>query len=859
MTSATQASATQASTGMATTSQAGAVANGRGFTVEPIGRAAVWLWRYGRPPDGWATVFLLALNLMVVVWSVERADWVPTPNLVALILIAMLTGLVLSRIPVWGVLLLPLGLAIGVWVITAQLTGFEGEGVELATAGELYDRLNLWFVAAQTGSISIDRVPFAYALMSLTWMAGYFAAWVFFRYGSFWAVFVLGGAGLLSNLTFLPSEGSVYMGIYLLTALLLVARIQAVRRLRQWRARGFQADSHLGILSLSDSVVVAFFVLLVAFLFIPTGRFWGPAHDVYEYMRSPLVQYEEDFNRLFAGLPARKPLPYRIWGDVMAFQGTINPTTTPVLQVESPVAMYWKARSYGTYTPKGWKSEETVVQPTDWTPTHSAPQPYEKRFEVTHTLTPNYRTRNLFAGGQVISSDRDVRIETYDSPVYDLDLSGPLQLGQTYPKLELATINLDRALRESGPTASRSQLAQALPSGLNLVDVERDGDWVQNVSVAEILPEQPDTLSLRTAGKEFKQGETYEVTASVSLATPEDLRLAGLDYPTWALAKYTALPPEVPQRVRVLGRELTASAETPYDKAKAIEAYLKTLPYSLSIQPPPYDADGVDYFLFEQKTGYSEYFASAMTVLLRTQGIPARMVTGYTVGDQVPEHDIYVVTDSHSHGWVEVFFPSYGWISFEPTPGAIIPIATRPAPAPALDLSNLPSVALDIPLCEFEDEEDCEEEFLIEAQGGQEEDPLAIRLLREYSPWVGGVLAGMAIVAGLVWFFWRRYMSPAMDPETAFRRLAFLARLNALAPATYQTPFQYLERLYGEMPDHREQLSTIIASYVRYLYGRKDTTEEEAERLVQAWLEIRMALLFHLLRRRGQTEEAATA
>ena len=246
-----------------------------------------------------------------------------------------------------------------------------------------------------------------------------------------------------------------------------------------------------------------------------------------------------------------------------------------------------------------------------------------------------------------------------------------------------------------------------------------------------------------------------------------------------------------------------------------------------------------------------------MTVLLRTQGIPARMVTGYTVGNQVPDYDIYVVTDSHSHGWVEVFFPSYGWISFEPTPGATIPIATRPAPAEAPDLSGLPSVALDIPLCEFEDEEDCEEEFLIEAQAGQEEDPLAIRLVQEYLPWVGGVLAALAIIAVLTWFFWRRFMAPSREPEIAFRRLAFLSRLNALAPASHQTPFQYLERLYEEMPDQRQQLAVIVSGYVSYLYGRKETTEEEAERLVRAWLQIRFALLFHLLRRRGQVEEAA--
>ncbi len=842
-------------------SQGGAAVTARSPNPEQLMGRVLTLLNYARPADGWATVFLLALNLMVVVWSVEQADWVPTPNLVSLIMLAMLTGLVLSRIPIWGLLLLPLGLVIGFWVVVAQITSFQAEGMELANAGELFDRLNLWVVAARTGSINIDREPFAFALMSLTWMAGYFAAWVFFRHRNFWGVFVLGGAGLLSNLTFLPQEGSIYLGIYLLTALLLVARVQAVRRLQDWRRRGFQADSHLGILSLSDSLIVTFFVLLFAFLMLPTGRFWQPAHDVYEYMRSPLVRFEEDFNRLFAGLPARKPLPYRIWGDVMAFQGTINPTTTPVLQVESPVAMYWKARSYGTYTPKGWISDNTRFEPTDWTPSHSAPQPYEKRFEVTHNLTPNYRTRNLFAGGQIISANRDVRIETYDSPIYNVDLSGPLQLGQTYPKLEIATVNLDRALRQAGPAAGRSQLAQAVPPGFQLVDVVRSGDQVQQVALAELLPEHPDTLSLRTADKAFKQGETYEVTSSVSLADAEDLRLAGLDYPTWALAKYTALPPEVPQRVRNLGRELTVNAETPYDKAKAIESYLKSAyPYSLSIEPPPYNADGVDYFLFEQKRGYSEYFASAMTVLLRTQGIPARMVTGYTVGDQVPDHDIYVVTDSHSHGWVEVFFPRYGWISFEPTPGAVIPLAVQPVAAERPDSSDLPSVVSEVPICEFEDEEDCEEDFLSDNLPTLEQTPLAIELLQRYLPWVGGILGVLALLAALVWIFWRRFLSASPNPEVMFRRLTWLGRLNALGPARYQTPFQYLERLHDEMPDHRQQLSVIVASYVSHLYGRKDTSEAEASRLMEAWLGIRMPLLFHLLRRRAEkTEGAQTA
>ena len=109
--------------------------------------------------------------------------------------------------------------------------------------------------------------------------------------------------------------------------------------------------------------------------------------------------------------------------------------------------------------------------------------------------------------------------------------------------------------------------------------------------------------------------------------------------------------------MRNLASDLTYRADSPYEKAKAIEKYLSSFPYTLIVDPPPFDADGVDHFLFTLRQGYSEYFASAMTVMLRSVGIPARLATGYTTGDKVLGEEIYVVTDSHSHGWVEAYIP----------------------------------------------------------------------------------------------------------------------------------------------------------------------------------------------------------
>ena len=284
-----------------------------------------------RPSDGWTAVSLLFINLMIVVWSVDTAEWVDTPNLVSLVLLAMITGLIMSRIPVWPAFLLPIGVVIGGVAIVWKMVEFKSKTVKLADSNELWDRLELWLQAAQSGSINIDPVPFAFAIMSATWLAGLLGVWLFARHGNFWGVFVLGGAGLLSNLTYLPPKADVHLGLYLFTALLLVARVQSVRRRNQWRVRNVGFDNHLGVLSISDSFFMGMAVLLVAFFVIPEGNKWQPTNAVYEYLRKPMVVWENDFNRLFAGLPARRALGYRIWGDVMPFQGTINPTDAVVL------------------------------------------------------------------------------------------------------------------------------------------------------------------------------------------------------------------------------------------------------------------------------------------------------------------------------------------------------------------------------------------------------------------------------------------------------------------------------------------------------------------------------------------------
>ena len=166
----------------------------------------------------------------------------------------------------------------------------------------------------------------------------------------------------------------------------------------------------------------------------------------------------------------------------------------------------------------------------------------------------------------------------------------------------------------------------------------------------------------------------YKVTVAYSGATEDELRRAGTDYPAW-VDTYRGFPegyrPDATlKKVKTLAQQVTQGATNPYDQATAIERYLRdTANYTYTLKPydPPTDMDPIEYFLFVSKQGYCEYFASAMGDMLRSLGIPTRLVNGYGPGTFDEHIGKYVVREADAHTWVEAYFPTYGWIPFEPT------------------------------------------------------------------------------------------------------------------------------------------------------------------------------------------------
>lgn len=171
-------------------------------------------------------------------------------------------------------------------------------------------------------------------------------------------------------------------------------------------------------------------------------------------------------------------------------------------------------------------------------------------------------------------------------------------------------------------------------------------------------------------GEPMRPGMYYSVASLPQRFADDSLRDASTDYPYDITALNLQLPDNISQRVRDLAVEITQSAETPYDKAIAIRDYLMaTYPYDYFPPPLPPNTEAVDNFLFVDKRGVCEHYVAAMVVMLRTLGVPSRVVSGFGSGDYNPMTNYYEVRASDAHAWVELYFPGTGWVSFDPTPG----------------------------------------------------------------------------------------------------------------------------------------------------------------------------------------------
>jgi transglutaminase-like putative cysteine protease len=367
----------------------------------------------------------------------------------------------------------------------------------------------------------------------------------------------------------------------------------------------------------------------------------------------------------------------------------------------------------------------------------------------------------------------------------------------------------------------------------------------------------------------------YKVTVNYANPTEDELRNAGADYPAWILP-YVSYPGATSPaftttngiagqantnlvvvvgavgavtpttlRIKALADEVTAKQTNPYDKAMAIESYLRSN-YTYSLNPPiPKDSntDPIAAFLFDNKLGYCEYFATAMGDMLRAEGIPTRLVNGFGPGTYDTKLKQYVVKESDAHSWVEAFFPSYGWIPFEPTPDGnyySIPRAQAPntctrdqcatgdntvdTASGSAKAKAVKDISGDVP----------NQSGPLGGQSG-----MPIWLLIPF---------GLLLLGAVGFFLASRYLRPHSAGQV-WQRIGMLSRLAGAEGPPGETPSETGRRLAAAYPEAARPMRELTDSFVVAAYGPAEVAGRRAAEVVERWVEIRPHLVRRLVER----------
>ncbi len=251
-------------------------------------------------------------------------------------------------------------------------------------------------------------------------------------------------------------------------------------------------------------------------------------------------------------------------------------------------------------------------------------------------------------------------------------------------------------------------------------------------------------------------GEVYQVDAILNNPNIEQLRQAGTDYPAWVTDQYLQMPDDLSTKIVELAGEIAAEYDNPFDKTTAITSYLRdNIEYSDSLPLPPRNTDPLEWMLFEYKKAFCVYYTSAEVMMLRSQGIPARMAVGFAQGER--DGNNYIVHRNDAHAWPEVYFPNVGWVEFEPTGSQ--PALSRPLP-PRDDENN----GADSNLPDLANLENNRDNF----QGLDEEADIAIPDQAEVVQPVNQslyLIPLLILFAALTVFFGRRYSVPERLPS----------------------------------------------------------------------------------------------
>lgn len=752
------------------------------------------------PAEGWLSLVLLAIALYCVVIAVVSAGWVAhSPVLLWSPALGLLVGLFVAKTP---------RLPQGIMHVAACLVG-HWFSVWLTCVVAFHIS---WTVllsnlrAVVLGGLSPSLIPntdliFFFYLSFLCFFLGYFGCWLVYRAHLPWLVTLVYCSIMLVNLNGYARQDVSYLVIVMLGALLLlIARVHLTHQVQLWTKEGLHTDSTwLRSITWRCMQIALLLTALVLMLTSISPTIAQPTSgkvlwDSLDNAWTNIVN-----GRVSLQAPGSLLQPYQpqtnFFGDQLTISGSVRLPSGEVLFYNGSGARYLQGFTFNIFDGHTWSSSTTI------------------------------------ANGEA----------------YDSNAPLPLDVAVNQP----TTVTTDVTLVRPPEGTKHYLFAPAQPSAFTVPTM------IYSDGTASAWAQQGATQA----------GEQYQVISTLPVSDVQALSAVPLPSNGRALwqsdrninvlfASYMQTPRDLSPKVLETMKQWTAGATNTYTALQMLEGHLSdqnVFTYSISNPPIPANIDVVDWLL-QTRAGYCTYYTSAMAIMARQLGIPTRVVNGFSQGHFDKSRNVWVVNGADAHSWVQAYFPNYGWINFDPTPGFALNSATHsPTPSPTVTPpTKQPTKGPTTQPTPPPGKQPTPPPAKTQKPTGRV--PTHFILDQGMLEW----FTALVLLCSLLFFFyaagtfwWRRVFSGLKPVAGLFKRLCLVASLAGLRPRPSQTPTEYSLLLSRHVPQAANQIRDLTQLFECEQWGGPSHVPDvgQAAYAQQLWLRLRRLFLKLVLTR----------
>jgi len=775
--------------------------------------------RLVRPPrTGWSSVVLLFAMLLVAGLAMDAPRLAgvgpggasQTAFLPLTIMLGGVLGLVLARSPLPVLLSHLLGAMVGVGVLLLGWANAIGRAASLS--GRLTEvnesAATLFQEVVVEGGRTNETIGFLIVVGVIAWTTGQFSMFNLVRRGMVApAVVSVGTLVLVIALAPTVGEGAIYLHLVILTglSLLLVLRANLANQQAGWRRRHIVGGRGVEQLFLRGGAIVCV-VALAGATALAANVVAAPLKDSLTSLDQRLLDVADAIDALFGGISEGNAAPTGSYGDSTPITDSWNTSDDIVFVASSDDARghYWRGATYSRFDGRAWRRDGSIA-----------------------TTTPVPASSSLLAGSGDAPSDDTAGTRLITLRVTNRSLDGSTLLSPSTP------LSVDRDARVTLDG-----------SGGPLGEIE----FIDDVGV----------------------GERYEVQAQVPRRgaeglTESRLATAGFVYvESWA-SRYVDIEPGTLSESASLTAERVARGEEgdprdPFHVAQRMERWFAgggayaddddVFAYTTDIRDLCRPAEGVVDCLLRTGQGFCQQYATAMTLMLRDRGIPARYVQGFLPGRETDDGG-FEVPMSAAHAWVEVLFPGVGWVRFDPTPGnqANGQATSSFPPGDPLPTTPPPDPLQPDPTPLFTSEPSPTPGASLQTPPPEEPPRVGFLGMDPPWPWVLLIVAALALLVALLVAVRRIRRLPGRSPDVLYRAMVATARRAGHGPRPAQTAYEFTATLSEAVPGATRDVHAVAQAKVEATYGQRSPDGSALDALIESYRRARRALITLALRR----------